>query len=222
VYRSKLAARRALPLAVGLGVVALIIINGVVGKGLSASSHSSLSASDLAAFCVLCAVATYAVIETAKRLLPVRQWVLFGFTEWRRAESRMLTAALGPETLNAPVEVVVAQIASALEDPTNPLIPEALAGFAPELVQAWRADGPNSAARSQLDRIQINLGARWRRAVHTSSFVIAAAVASAGALSLHVNSDDVLRLITLGTIVGAPGSWTVRDLTAIVERFRRG
>jgi hypothetical protein len=74
-------------------------------------------------------------------------------------------------------------------------------------------------ARASIDSLQLSVGERWRRAVQASAVFVAAL---AGLLiQLAHPSDSRWLYILAATLIGGPLAWTIRDLAAAIERWRR-
>lgn len=85
---------RLLPFVVALLVLLAIVAGALFGRRSIERAHSAASWGGLFAFAVLCAVISYAVIEMAKRLLPIRELVQYRYIlQWWRARARSVGAS---------------------------------------------------------------------------------------------------------------------------------
>jgi hypothetical protein len=74
-------------------------------------------------------------------------------------------------------------------------------------------------ARATLDSLQVVVGERWRRSVQAASVLIAGL---AGLLiQLTQPSPSRWLYIMAAALIGGPLAWTIRDITAVIERWRR-
>jgi hypothetical protein len=74
-------------------------------------------------------------------------------------------------------------------------------------------------ARGAIDSLQLSVGERWRRSVQASGVLVAAL---AGLLiQLAHPSDSRWLYVLAATLIGGPLAWTIRDLAAAIERWRR-
>jgi hypothetical protein len=74
-------------------------------------------------------------------------------------------------------------------------------------------------ARSAIDSLQLAVGERWRRSVQAAS-VIGAALAGL-LIQLARPSETRWLYVMAAALIGGPLAWTIRDLAASVERWRR-
>ena len=74
-------------------------------------------------------------------------------------------------------------------------------------------------ARSAIDSLQLGVGERWRRSVQAAS-VIGAALAGL-LIQLARPSETRWLYVMAAALIGGPLAWTIRDLTAAIERWRR-
>jgi hypothetical protein len=86
----------------------------------------------------------------------------------------------------------------------------------PDDLRSFRA---SQQARATLDSIQVSVGGRWRRSIQAASVLLAAVAALL--IELTQQSDSRWTFFIAGAIIGGPISWTIRDITAGVERWRR-
>jgi hypothetical protein len=74
-------------------------------------------------------------------------------------------------------------------------------------------------ARTAIDSLQLAVGERWRRSVQATSVFFAAL---AGLLIQFARPSDSRWLyIMAAALIGGPLAWTIRDLAAAIERWRR-
>jgi hypothetical protein len=74
-------------------------------------------------------------------------------------------------------------------------------------------------ARAAIDSLQLSVGERWRRSVQASAVLVAGL---AGLLIQLAHPSDSRWLYVLSaTLIGGPLAWTIRDLAAAIERWRR-
>jgi hypothetical protein len=74
-------------------------------------------------------------------------------------------------------------------------------------------------ARAAIDSLQVAVGERWRRLVQATAVLVAA---FAGLLiQLAQPSDNRWLYIMAAALIGGPLAWTIRDLAAAIERWRR-
>jgi hypothetical protein len=74
-------------------------------------------------------------------------------------------------------------------------------------------------ARASIDSLQLAVGERWRRSVQATSVLVAGL---AGLLiQLAQPSENRWLYIMAATLIGGPLAWTIRDLSAAIERWRR-
>jgi hypothetical protein len=74
-------------------------------------------------------------------------------------------------------------------------------------------------ARAAIDSLQVTVGERWRRLVQATAVLVAA---FAGLLiQLAQPSDSRWIYIMAAALIGGPLAWTIRDLAAAIERWRR-
>lgn len=74
-------------------------------------------------------------------------------------------------------------------------------------------------ARGAIDSLQLAVGERWRRSVQAAS-VLAAALAGL-LIQLARPSDTRWLYVVAAALIGGPLAWTIRDLAAAIERWRR-
>jgi hypothetical protein len=74
-------------------------------------------------------------------------------------------------------------------------------------------------ARTAIDSLQLAVGERWRRSIQAAS-VLAAALAGL-LIQLAHPSETRWLYVTAAVLIGGPLAWTIRDLTAAIERWRR-
>ena len=74
-------------------------------------------------------------------------------------------------------------------------------------------------ARSAIDSLQLAVGERWRRSVQAVS-VIGAALAGL-LIQLARPSETRWLYVLAAALIGGPLAWTIRDLAASIERWRR-
>jgi hypothetical protein len=224
------------------GVVVLIVASLIDSHRLVDRHSVSGHVGDALAFVALCGVGAYAVVEIGKRLTSARARFQFATTrswmmdndqqEFKDGPSRLsddlrralslgvpdfwrAASASSMNVFAAPPEVLVAQLASRLEN-----------------VQLEReTEGPRATSLSEfsqqaddrlrLDQLQLTLSLGWRRCVQSASVVAAALVALVLATGMSASGSEQLRLITLGTLLGGPAAWLIRDIVAAIEKLRR-
>jgi hypothetical protein len=74
-------------------------------------------------------------------------------------------------------------------------------------------------ARAALDSLQISVGGRWRRWIQATSVLVA--TAAAVLIQLSRPGDSRWLFIISAALIGGPLAWTIRDATAVLERWRR-
>jgi hypothetical protein len=226
-----------------------------------ADGSVSAQAADLLAFSVLCGFASYATIETLKRVVRVRGWYQLVQTKrWLDATGRRhagfvrLLRALGVRNrwdealrvFNLPIEQLAAQISAAadvaLAAPRRyrPLIESLAAPLPRELAEYLQSQQINGSAgketsererelafqlaqrmRIGIDRLQISLGERWRRAVQGAALWFAGGYAIALLHAGGLGGRSEPRYVLAGLLLGGPLAWVFRDIAALLERARR-
>ena len=74
-------------------------------------------------------------------------------------------------------------------------------------------------ARTTLDSLQVAVGEHWRRSVQATAVLIAGI---AGLLiQLTQPSYNRWLFVLAAALIGGPIAWTIRDVTALIERWRR-
>jgi hypothetical protein len=86
----------------------------------------------------------------------------------------------------------------------------------PENARYFRA---SQRARSALDSLQISVGGRWRRSIQAASVMVATAAALL--IELSRAAQNRWLFIISAALIGGPLAWTIRDATAVLERWRR-
>jgi hypothetical protein len=109
-------------------------------------------------------------------------------------------------TIVNPIRVLFGKVFDLLEMP-----------FSPEDSRYFRA---SQRARSALDALQIFVGGRWRRSVQASAVLIATLAAVLIQLT-QPSSESRWLFILSAALISGPLAWIIRDITAVIERWRR-
>jgi hypothetical protein len=73
--------------------------------------------------------------------------------------------------------------------------------------------------RPALDSLQIYADGRWRRSIQAASVLVA--LIAALLIQLSRTGESRWLFILSAALIGGPLAWTIRDVTAAVERWRR-
>jgi hypothetical protein len=145
----------------------------------------------------------------------------------------------GGNPFAAPAEVLVAQIAALVDIPgpadvRTRRLSLTLSGLLAEDI--YFADDSVSSreerdsafetvlrqrVRVGLDQLQIRLTSGWRRGVHTATVVVSLLAGLVIAAGMGVSGSEMLRLTTIGAVLGGPIAWVLRDVAAAIEKLRR-
>jgi len=243
--RLDVALANAVPIVLVLGYVVWQAISrhGIDLKRGSVSSQ----ARDVLWFSLLSGLATYATIETLKRVFRVRGLYQRWQTE-RRLEAtdpnayQQLLDALGLRrddelrVFNLPTEQLTAQIGTAADLAlTNPRdlsgLVKGLGGPLPEELEAYVSAGntkePRNDLRLQLaqrmqlgiDRLQISLSEQWRRTIQGAALWISGIYGIGMIHAAHLTDEP--RYVFAAVLFGGPLAWLFRDFAAVIERARR-
>jgi hypothetical protein len=101
-------------------------------------------------------------------------------------------------------------------DPSGEIIDVLALPSSPEDARYFRA---SQRARSALDSLQISVGGRWRRSMQAASMLVA--TIAAGVIMLSRDTHNRWLFIISAALIGGPLAWTIRDATAVLERWRR-
>jgi hypothetical protein len=202
-------------------------------------------------FAGLCGLSTFALIEILKRLVGVRgMYQRRGVERWltrandsQRADTEFYEALGRPNRralFNLPTEHLAAQISAAADlaltapkrYPTlfemltrRPNLPEPGPTFVSADADADAEDSDRlelaQRARVAVDQLQISLTDGWRRLVQGASLWIAGLL---GIILTQASSGDdnsEVRLVLAALLIGGPFAWISRDVSAVLERWRR-
>jgi hypothetical protein len=159
-------------------------------------------------------------------------------TSWDRDPTKapafeQLLSAMSPEqqAFDLPIELLSAQINSCLDIVfAHPSAHAALlgalsgqqavekadgdGGSADAMIQDWESRALAQRVRTGLDHLQISIGQRWRRYVQGFAVLVSAL------LALVLTPTDSAYLFAV-MLIGGVLSWSIRDVSAILERWRR-
>ncbi len=241
---------------VNLALIALLILYTWIrafafkgdGLDLSDGSTTSRQVGDLLMFALLCALASFAVVEVLKRLFNLRGWyqlerTRLWFAERTKDEGqafRHLVDAMGVSDLprdvrqlfNLPTEQLAAQIGVAADVAlTSPGRYEELIGGltgrsfregeGDKMEEDERLRHMAQRVRAGVDQLQITLGEEWRRSIQGAVMWIAGVFGIGFAFAGDVGQAAHARYVLVALILGGVLAWTVRDLSRVVENARR-
>jgi hypothetical protein len=106
--------------------------------------------------------------------------------------------------------------AKQVSDPLGEIIDVLTLPSSPEDARYFRA---SQRARSALDSLQISVGGRWRRSIQAASVLVATVAALL--IELSRAAENRWLFIISAALIGGPLAWTIRDATAVLERWRR-
>jgi hypothetical protein len=217
------------------------------GLDLSDESTTSRHVGDLLMFALLCALASFAVVEVLKRLFNLRGWYQLERTKlWLSARVKDREAAFGEliqalgvnqrrrdvrQLFNLPTEQLAAQIGLAADVAlASPSHYDALI----EGLTGWQLDDPESRAKNEdamrqlahrvragVDQLQITLAEEWRRSIQGAVMWIAGLFGIGFAFAGDVGAAAHTRHVLVALILGGVFAWTVRDLARVIENARR-
>lgn len=220
-------------------VVSMAIFLLPPSRGSSGSAAAMFGA--LLLFSVTVGVAAMAVIETIKRLVPIRGlYQLKQMRSWLGRDAfRDLVRALGgpsPDELrdmfNLPVEQLCAQISNALD------LALATPRLHRDLVHRMASDSwydekesaapdetrqfeRNHSVRSALNVLQISVGQRWRWQVRMTAYWLSGLIGFLVVAFADVAPLAQKEFALAALAIGGFFSWLARDVAALLERLRR-
>jgi hypothetical protein len=236
---------RALPI---FGVAAYAVARAIEHGHLPLAGGSvSSSARDLLWFALIAGLASYATIETAKRVgrsrgrfqgWQTRRWMAGRGRDPHDRERAYedLLRAWGVDEGEAlrifdlPTAQLAGQIGSAadvavIDRDAYPTLIECLTGGRTE---ATTTQGTTDEERFQfaqrvrlgVDQLQIALADRWRRTVQGAAVWIAGLYGIGLAHAIERPADAEPRYVLAALLVGGPIAWLVHDLAALIEHAR--
>jgi hypothetical protein len=140
---------------------------------------------------------------------------------------------------DSPPEQLVAQVSAAVDGalgstPGRSLLLQSLIGHAPRIepARAGEGVGPYGEAppridvadaqvlRAAVDQLQLMLGQRWRSQLQAAGVWVAGAYGVILTQVGGVRVDSQPRYLFVALLLGGPFSWTIRDLSAALQRLR--
>ncbi|HEV2889698.1 MAG TPA: hypothetical protein VGX28_04925 [Frankiaceae bacterium] len=179
----------------------------------------------------LAGLSAFATIEMAKRLTPLRPFVQRSLVESWMSKRASDGAWKEPDGLtlryDVPIETLAAQIANAADvalcgDEHSALV---LALTARSQVRA-RDDGTDEVLASQevraaIDDLQITVGGQWRWFVQANAVWLSGLYGVLLGARTAEASPSRTFFAVISAVVGGAIAWTLRDVTAGVERWSR-
>lgn len=227
-----------------VGVVVYAVIDAMGGITLEGEADAAIR--DLLWFALLCGLASSATIEILKRVFSLR-----GLYQRRQTKVWLanrtyqglepfdeLIDAMGlrrsseaTRVFNLPTEQLIAQVSAATdvllarqgpEHPPSRLV-EALAGRHGPSPEEDRNHERFLAQRIEVgvDQLQISLSERWRGYVQSAALWVAGVYGIALEQTADISEDAGSLFVLAALLVGGMIAWTVRDLSAVIERARR-
>lgn len=229
--RADRAARALFSVAFPIVMTAMIVVLDLVFRG----AHY-VRLSTLVAVTILSGVASMIIIETVKRLLPVRAWyqkpLVTRFmpttadpVAMTGARLRRYAGGVG-SVYNLPTEQMIAQVAARRRLEQEIVARNAAASATPAGAIAPAEPDVSDLDHEQDDaqlfnQIHVLVAGRWRHYVRTTAVWLSGAVALL-LTSIHVSGIPDSRSLPIAALIfGGFVAWFARDITAVVERNRR-
>lgn len=234
---------RMFPIGVALAVFAYAVYLAASHDGFELQPRAAVDpGANIFSFALLCGAASAATVEVFKRLFGLR-----GLYQHRQLLRRLGHHGVGallhgigrkgpqrvPLLFNLPMEHVAAQINAAVDialaDPYRHiefLETIAAAPLRDELSVEKRGEDDwhrelTQRVHSGIDQLQISIGERWRQYVQSTALALSGVYGIIFAGNAAGDHDSRPAYILVALVGGGALSWVIRDVSAIIERWRR-